>query len=218
MNIFLDLDGTLIDSRMRLYALYERLVAQIEPEAFQILLPFSEYWVNRRRPMPQAEMLRGFLGFSDESVERFKTAWMSHIEDEDLLMLDIPFRGVTECLRVASGRFSLYVVTARQHHGRVKAQLGWLGWDKLFSEILVTGQVESKAALIRRNVTISCEDIVVGDTAEDMVAARELGLRAVAVDSGFVSANSLQKYGPWRVYSAVDEFLLDMVSDAGTCE
>ena len=37
MNIFFDLDGTLIDSKLRLYSLFQKLV----PES---ILTYDEYW------------------------------------------------------------------------------------------------------------------------------------------------------------------------------
>lgn len=203
-NIFLDLDGTLLDSRIRLHTLFSRLVREAVHDP--AVPGFDEYWRIKRANVRQGQLLVERFGFTPEMVEAFKQKWMKHVEDLDLLALDRPFPGVDGLLRRLSRDNALYVVTGRQHPERAKAQMISLGWADCFRSVLVTRQSWEKAALIRDNVThIAPQDVFVGDTGEDVLAAKSLGVGSFAVLSGFLGLEALQGYMP--------DYIVDTVHD-----
>ncbi len=205
-NIFLDLDGTLLDSRSRVHALFCRLLDECSPG---ITPPgFDEYWRLKRTNYRQAPLLAERYGFSSGLIDTFKREWMARIEDPELLELDVPLAGVGALLERLSHGHALHVVTGRQFPERAAERLEALGWSRHLNSLLATRQAARKADLVRANVPgFGPGDVFVGDTGEDIQAARELGVGAVAVLSGFLGREALLTYGPDRIVdSAVDAF------------
>jgi phosphoglycolate phosphatase len=195
-RIFFDLDGTLIDSRRRLYSLF----AQLAPEN---TFSYEAYWEVKRKRKSQHDFLREYFEYSDAQVEFFRRAWMSNVEDPERLRLDQPFEGVSDLLAKLALQRELYLITARQYPARVKTQVHQFGWSAYFRDIFVTRQQESKASLIREKLTCTGEDILVGDTGEDILSGRELGMKTVAVLSGVLSAEVLMQYRPDQLVDSV---------------
>ncbi len=189
MNIFFDLDGTLLDSRARLYQLFQQLV----PES---TFSFDSYWELKRRKIGHQEIFEKHLLFPNEAFPIFEKAWMSKIELPEWLQLDQPFEGVTEFLIDLKKRHTLYVVTARQFEGVAIQQVEQAGWTGIFEKILVTGQQTEKYDLIKLIANISTNDWFIGDTGKDIQTGKQLGFNTAAVLSGFLSKEELLKYEP----------------------
>ena len=75
-NLFLDLDGTLIDSRRRIYNLFQEMLPESQ-------LSFDEYWKIKRSRVSQEKLLTERFCFDPEAVQRFKADWLAKIEEPD---------------------------------------------------------------------------------------------------------------------------------------
>ena len=203
MNLVFDLDGTLIDSRLRLYTLYRRLVPATT-------LDFEHYWDLKRAKVPHSLLLRKHEGCGDEQVVQFEAEWMALIETPELLALDSKFPGMPQTLKRLAQQATLHVCTARQMREPVLDQLERLGLAAFFSTVLVTQQSYRKDTLIAAHVPdLGPTDWVIGDTGKDVEVGRMLGLRTCAVLSGFLSQKSLEPYQPDLILGSATEFLLD---------
>lgn len=189
MKIFFDLDGTLIDSRGRLYRLFQHLVPAST-------LSFDEYWNYKRNKIDHREMLKKFFSFSQDEIFLFQENWLDQIELPQWLALDKPFRGVTEYLLELKKQHELYIVTARQFENILLSQLTDFGWNGIFVKVFVTAQKTEKADMIKKAVATNETDWFVGDTGKDIQTGKSLGLRTAAVLSGFLSKEKLQEYEP----------------------
>lgn len=187
--IYLDWDGTLISAGKRLYTLFQELVPQST-------FTYEEYWDIKRRRTNQAELLGKWFGYTEEQIAVFKTNWLAKVEEPHRLLQDEPLEGVAEVLKSLAANHTLYVVTARQNPESVNGQIDRFGWSQYFKQVLVTRQSSSKTELIRQHTQPQAGDIFIGDTGEDIHTAREVGLIAVAVASGFLNADILQTYNP----------------------
>jgi len=201
MNIFFDLDGTLIDSRQRLYQLFQYLVPQSQ-------LTFDDYWNLKRNKITHEIILNEYFEITD--FANFEKVWLQLIENENYLDLDQPFEGVTQYLSdLKKKEISIYVSTARQSRQGVLYQFDRFGWTNLFDGILITEQKLDKHDLIspylsgRKN-----ENWIVGDTGKDIQIGKCLGIKTVAVYSGFLSKEVLLEYHPDLIFERVDEFQL----------
>ncbi len=204
-RVFFDLDGTLVDSSRRLYTLFMELT----PESS---FSYEEYWEIKRRKTNQRELLKKYFNYTNDQVLSFKEAWLKRVEDPLLLEMDTPFEGVPPFLERISHKKKLYVVTARQHPERVKTQLDKFGWNPYFVDILVTQQSQSKADLIREHLSPENDDILVGDTGDDILCGKELGVRTVAVCSGNLNADLLKGYKPEQILDSVVQMEADFDS------
>lgn len=194
---YLDFDGTLISAAQRLYTLFQELT----PESS---LTFDEYWDIKRRRTNQADLLGGRFGYTPAQISAFKQAWLAKVEEPARLALDTPLPGAEAMLKYLATNHTIYLVTARQHPEHVTEQLAHFGWSSYFTKVLVTRQTASKTELIHQQTSPQPGDVYVGDTGEDIHTAREVGLTAVAVASGFLNREILQTYNPDYLIESIE--------------
>lgn len=203
-RIFFDFDGTLVDSRKRLYELFREL----RPDC---ALSFDEYWKIKRSRVDQKTLLKRLFGCEDAEIAEFARRWRERVEDDDLLKLDRPFPFAEALLkRLSSTRGLLFLVTARQHPEKAERQLEHWGWRNLFEGVFVTRQTKSKAELVEEKIGMTDKnDVFVGDTGEDILAGKKLGMKTIAVASGFLSREILREYSPDLLVNDVGEIYED---------
>lgn len=189
MNIFFDLDGTLVDSMPRLYHLFQYLVPQSK-------LTFEEYWQFKRNKLGHPHILANHFQYSEDQIALFVDNWMANIELQQWIEYDKPFQSVTEYLQTLKDDNTLIVVTARQFNEIAEQQIKRFGWQLLFDKILVTNQQKEKAELIIENFKVSPQDWFIGDTGKDIQTGKALGINTAAVLSGFLSKEHLKQYNP----------------------
>jgi phosphoglycolate phosphatase len=197
MNIIFDLDGTLIDSRLRLYRLFQHL-APDSP------LSYEKYWAFKERKISNETILSSELGHNQDQIARFVRHWMTLIESPAYLALDKNFPGIHSALARLQQQADLHVCTARQLRQPVLDQLANLGLLKFFKQVLVTEQIERKETLIASHVAgLSSQDWLVGDTGKDIQVGKLLNIKTCAVLSGFLNRESLQTYEPDLIIDSV---------------
>lgn len=199
MNIFFDLDGTLLDSRQRLYQLFQELVVDSK-------FSFDDYWELKRNKISHKQILLNQFKYTEKKYLEFEEEWMSKIELPEYLDKDIPFEGVTLFLENVKQNHCLYLVTARQSKILAENQIKKLGWENIFVEILVTLQKQEKHQLISDNVIVNSEDWLIGDTGKDIQTGKLLGIKTAAVLSGFLNEKQLLYYEPNIILDYVTHF------------
>jgi phosphoglycolate phosphatase len=202
MNVVFDLDGTLIDARPRMYALFAELVPGSGLDA-------DAYWALKHAKVSHEQILRRRLGYDEERLAEFVDAWMARIESPALLALDGNFPGMHATLDRLAAQARLHVCTARQHRQPVLDQLDRLRLLPYFTTVMVTEQTADKDALIARHVPdLSARDWMLGDTGKDIQVGKALGMRTCAVLSGFLSRASLEPYEPDLILENAAAFAL----------
>lgn len=200
MNIFFDLDGTLIDSKLRLFNLFQFIVKNST-------LTFEQYWDFKQKKISNEDILTAEFGYSRHECQEFVTQWMLLIEHTDFLKFDNLLDGIEEKLQELEKNATLYVCTARQYEAPVIVQLNELGIRKYFKKVFVTQQKLSKTNLISENVTnYTPLDWFIGDTGHDINTGKELDMNTCAVTSGFLSHQVLVDYNPDLIVKSVAEF------------
>jgi len=202
MNIIFDLDGTLIDSKQRLYQLFQHLVPAST-------LTFQQYWQFKHNRLSNELILSTEFSYADPDIQRFVSAWMGLIESPKFLSMDANFKGVKETLRRLGAQARLYVCTARQSRESAVVQLESLGLSSYFESLMVTEQKYSKTSIIERQISdLTPADWLIGDTGSDIKVAHALGINSCAVLSGFMSHEALLTYRPTRIIDSVAAFTL----------
>jgi phosphoglycolate phosphatase len=199
MNLFLDLDGTLIDSKERLYRLFSHLVPRSE-------MDYDEYWGHKKNGIGHAGILRRLFDYSDESVDRFQEEWLGLIERPEWIKYDKPLPGITEKLGELKGRYTLILITARQFTDVVDEQLAQFGWNGLFRSVLVTKQEREKKDLIREHFETTPGDWLIGDTGKDIQTGKYLNMKTAAVLTGFLGRGKLEGYRPDMILNSLLDF------------
>lgn len=203
-KIFFDLDGTLIDSSIRMYRLFCLLITNCK-------MSYDEYWNIKRQGVSQKEMLIKYFNFNENQCNIFHDSWMSKIEEDNILLLDSLFIDTDKVLEKLYKANDLFVVTARQKKDKTRSQLKKLQIDKFFQDILITEQKIDKYLIIKNKLSsINSNDIIIGDTKEDIETGIKLGIRKFAVTTGMLNYERLKTYNPDKTYKNLTEFYFDI--------
>lgn len=199
-TIFFDLDGTLLDARKRLYQLYVDLSCSS--------ISFDEYWLYKRAQRSNDWLLEYLEKFTPEKIEMFKSIWLDKIELKEYLELDEPFPQIKEILSVLSGSYNLVLITGRQSYENLIWQLKKFEIADYFVKVLNTANKISKEEMIQQYTNVfQPEDIIIGDTGIEVIAGRNLGIKTVALLSGFRNKEALEKYEPDFIFPDINQFV-----------
>ncbi len=175
-KIFIDLDGTLIDIKQRLYNVFSYITQRED-------VSYEEYWKLRRDGMKQGELLRHLFQYNEGQIESFRKQWMQLIESKEWLKCDVPQAGALSLLESIADKTQLYLWTNRQSRTNTEWQVDSLGWTGMFAEMLVTEQTYGKDILLKSVLEESDKILIISDTMEDCKIASELGYDSIMVDS-----------------------------------
>jgi Predicted phosphatases len=198
VRIFFDLDGTLIDSRERLYVLFKKMI----PES---LLSFDEYWNLKRSKINHRMILE--KDHPNVNWESFENEWLSEIESLQMIDLDVLYFSAIEVLKKLSANNELYVLTARQNENILCYELEKLGISKFFKSVLLTEGKRSKGDLLKAFKGDFSKDILIGDTGYDVKTGKSLGMKTIVVTHGFLSEESLRGYEPDVIVNSLEEVI-----------
>ncbi len=193
MNMYIDLDGTIVDYRLRMFSLFNHVLGGTP-------ITLDTYWAFKRRRLHNFQIAEELKCVSRMTRNEFEERWLSAIEDHQWLALDSLIDGTEHALQTLSKHFRLYVITARQSPCATRAQIEWLKIDNFFAGVLVTRHTVSKAKLLIDAGAQRNTDIIVGDTGEDIQAGRTAGIRCFSVLSGIRDEDILREYGPDGIF------------------
>jgi phosphoglycolate phosphatase-like HAD superfamily hydrolase len=122
-------------------------------------------------------------------------------------------REILDDVRERPGVHSL-LLTGNTRAGAA-AKLAHYGLDDDFENGAFCLDMDDRDAIARRALDVAAEAIgvqpelertfVIGDTAHDITAGKAIGARTVAVASGVVTAEELEREGPWLVWERLPE-------------
>lgn len=198
INIFFDLDGTLINSQRRLYNLFIELCPECK-------MTYEEYWLIKRNRISQKKFLKKYFDYDEKSCVEFHKKWLEKIEEPERLKLDVVVDGIIEVLGKLSKKYNLYLVTNRQSTANTIYEIEQLKIKHFFRDVIVTNQKNSKAELIKKIIDTDHRDIFIGDTGEDIQTAKELNIQSIAVCWGILNKEILEEYKPKVLIKTIKE-------------
>lgn len=204
MEIIFDLDGTLINCEERLYRLFQDLVPQSN-------LTKEEYWALKRNKKNHEYILSNIFGENTSFIEKFNKKWLECVEQKQYIDLDLLFDYTISGLNDLYKSHTLYLVTARQSKSMLFYELERLKLKEYFNAIYVTEHKTDKYTLIRESIKITDETILVGDTGHDVNTGKQLGIKTMAVSSGFLSKEVLLNYKPDYIFTNFNSGLKELI-------
>lgn len=190
MNIVFDLDGTLIDASERMYQL------------FQFLIPNSnftkeEYWDLKRNKINHEMIIDKY--FPNVDFESFNKEWLSLIETEKYLNMDVCYKDTISTLKMLKQNNRFILLTARQSKTNLLKELERLNMKEYFDLILVTEAKTDKQSLLENSkdiLNITTSDLFISDMGKDIEIGKKLGLKTVGITHGFMNEGNLKDYNP----------------------
>lgn len=203
MNLFFDLDGTLVDIRKRQYKLYRDYARLYGIQTLDIRV----YQHLKRLRVPEGDIAA--KTFPKTRVENYTTWRKAHIEDEKYLKEDVLYRGVKKLL-MSLRHHNLSIVTSRDHRDRVIRELTRLGIRAFFSHLFavgVTDPVRKKTEAIERMIDdqrlVKKDILLVGDSEIEYETAHALSIGFVGVSYGVRTKKFLTDLGARVVVDSV---------------
>lgn len=207
-TIILDLDGPILDGKLRHYQCYSDILRE---NGF-IPIPLNEYWEMKRMRIDRHDQLAASR--ADAIYDTFLQYWMERIEEKRYLSFDRLHPGVLQKLESwRSLGVKLVIVTMRNNKVNLLWQLEKLELMPFFERIITVGSCSGadKANAVRDNVALSKHDsaLWVGDTEVDIDAAHELGVKICAVGCGLRKPVYLASLSPDYLVSDLKELNLN---------
>ncbi len=200
IQIYFDLDGTLINSDQRMFVLFQRLCPEISVE-------FEVYKNWKKSGSSHADILKNEFHLDNSYIDIFEYNFLHEIESETLLKLDFLYPQIFEFLEKHQTKFEFFLVTARQSKKNTLEQLKKLGIFNFFKAVLITEKKYSKSELIKPFLNHNENAILVGDTAYDIKTANELEIKSIAVGYGFIASEILRAYRPSYIVENSEELI-----------
>jgi phosphoglycolate phosphatase-like HAD superfamily hydrolase len=200
--IALDVDGTLLDCRVRQVA----VARATAPAAFDE----RAFW-SAKRTGAATEAALIAAGLAQQAAHQAAGAWRAVIEDDEWLALDglLP-SALTALDALAADRRPVALLTARRRREAVRRQLDRLGVLARVDALVVVDPVRPAAAKADHLRRLGARAFV-GDTESDAAAAVRAGVPFVAVASGQRSRSFLEAQGIAPVRADVGEAVAALV-------
>lgn len=200
-TIFLDLDGPILECKMRHYACYLDLCRSQELQP----LERDEYWELKRQRVKGATLFQRSGARGDGSD--LMRSWIDLVEQPGYLALDAVHPWVFDVLSswVASGA-CLCLATLRSNVAGLHAELETLGLRRFFDRVVVSdsalgGEGKAAAAAGDRSGIDPQSAVWIGDTEVDADAAAKLGVKLYLVTCGIRTEDYLRSLGTGEVVS-----------------
>lgn len=177
--MFLDLDGPILDGRLRHYNCYKDIIEDMGG----IPLDTDAYW-NAKRIGLNKKIVCEESGISVD-YSKFIEEWKNRIEDIKYLKYDVLKPGFLDVIKIMKN-FSkkLCLVTLRNNKENLLSQLEWLGIKEIFSEIVVCSGSDINPKYLALKEYSFDKAILIGDTEIDIEAADMLGTDFIGIING----------------------------------
>ena len=184
--IAFDLDGTLIDISQRDYKIYSDIIVKFG----LIPVPFKRYWELRINKTDIHDIL-SMSKFDFNNFDQFIDFRSQSMETLEYLQLDEIFKNVKQTLQLLVLDYNCFIVTTRQNRKNTLIQLYNLKLEHFFSEIFVTSENKELSFIKIKNLKY-----VVGDTENDILPAKKMGIKSIAVTTGIRAVKELEEMKP----------------------
>lgn len=209
MNIYFDLDGTLIDVSERFYRIYCDLL-----DTFNCTkkLNKEQYWQMKREYLSEDEIVRRTC--NDIDIKEYDKIRRTVIESPKYLNYDIPFSYTIDVLKKLKDNNRLVIVSLRESLIKTETEMDKFRLKNFFDKILVHNidmdhKWKIKVELIKSDYKFKKENsIIIGDTEAEFFAAKELDIPCFLVSSGIRRKEYLARLGQHIVIENISELLL----------
>lgn len=194
MEIFFDLDGTLIDISERYYQLYSEIVKKLGGRP----LKKSYYW-HLKRSCTHNEKILLKSNLANSKISLFDLEFLKNIELPKYLSYDKVFPYTKKILNLLVKKHNLYLVSYRRNTENANKQLTELGLIEKFRGIRI-GRLDNDGCVTKvryiHELARGGKKLVVGDTDDEILAAQQVEAISLAVLSGIRNRHYLEQLSP----------------------
>jgi len=202
-SIFFDLDGSILDVWNRLYFLYKDLMVELD----QKVIPKKDYIDLKKNKINEKEIVRRTCE-NKEIIKKYFTKRNKLIEDKKYLKHDKLVPNFVKTILKLKKKNYIILTTFRKNKSNLLDQLIKLRIKKFFDDIIVVKGGLLKSKFIKKNRFFDRENsIVIGDTGDDILTAKQLFVPIIAVTYGVRSEKILKSKKPDYMVNEISDIL-----------
>ena len=208
MTFFIDLDGTLIDSKKRHYILIENLLKKYD---VNITINKKEYLKFKENGNNNYKYLTNILKIDTKKAKLICREWKEQIEDFNYIKMDELYFDTLIFLEKIKKNNKIIYLTARQNTINLIKELKMLNiYNKniFIKKVNPKFSSELKDKYIKKYIKKTKEDkinyCIIGDTENELHAALNNNISFYILNRGFRSKEYLEKYNI-KTYNDLEE-------------
>ncbi len=208
LRIITDFDGPIIDVSERYYQVYQ-VCLQETKRSNQVVQQLSkaEFWQLKRRQVPEKKIAI-ISGLEEEQAHEFAHLRRKIIHTEPYFEYDcLAVNAVESLFKIQQAGFDLVVMTMRRvrelNYAFNKYDLGKFFHANrcycLSNDYVKTRDIDDKPLLMKRaleELPSAADTWMVGDTEADIAAAKNYGIKMIALECGIREHKQLELYQP----------------------
>ncbi len=187
-NIAFDLDGTLLDSRLRHISVMEDILKK-----YNINISANDLVEYKGQGLNNISWLLSH-NIPVNLAETIANEWIVNVEQECYLQTDVLYSNTRLMLEKLSEYNNLFLITARKDRTMLEKQLKSLHVYQYFTKICIVDPLDNPQNHKSQFLIDNHVDFFVGDTEIDYEAAKLANTKFYAVDYGFRSRNFWEKF------------------------
>ncbi|MHC5614261.1 MAG: HAD family hydrolase [Nostoc sp.] len=208
LRLITDFDGPIIDVSERYYRVYQFCLEKTRrPNQLVQKLPKGEFWQLKRSRVPEKQIALN-SGLDETQAQEFAQLRRQTVHTEAYFNYDILAPGAVDALlKIQQAGIDLAVMTMRRvrelDYAFKKYDLGRFFPENrcycLSNDYIKTRDIEDKPLLMARalkELPPATDTWMVGDTEADITAAKNYGIKVMAVESGIRDRIQLELYHP----------------------
>lgn len=200
LSIFIDLDGTIIDVSDRLYLVHSETLKNLGYKP----ISKTRYMAYRRNKLEERKIISRH--YDSKIFRRYNTLRLKKIESPEYLKYDKISKRNYLTLQELSTFHNLILITQRKSRKNLMLQLESLNLRQFFVAILIIPSIKDKhrkAKKIKSNAYFSKKSVLIGDTEDDILSAKKLGIQSIAVSDGLRTKSFLSNLKPDYLVNAL---------------
>jgi phosphoglycolate phosphatase-like HAD superfamily hydrolase len=206
MKFLFDLDGPILDVSERYYSIYSVLLKRY----VSTILPKDEYWEMKRNRIPEHIIVK--QSYNDIPINEYQRLRIEFIESREFLNYDSIWKDIQHTLLSFLEMNDVILITMRSNSENLYWQLSKLNILHRFKDIIpvftnveTTPNYKDQRWKYKFNKIIASrfwksanksEYTFVGDTETDILTAKKLSIKSVAVSFGIRSHELLEILDP----------------------
>lgn len=216
LRLITDFDGPIIDVSERYYRVYQFCLEKTRrPSQVVQELPKAEFWQLKRSRVPEKQIALN-SGLDEAQAQEFVQLRRQNVHTEPYFNYDTLLPGAVDALlKIQQAGIDLAVMTMRRvrelDYAFKKYDLGRFFPENrcycLSNDYIKTRDIEDKPLLMARalkELPPATDTWMVGDTEADITAAKNYGIKVMAVESGIRDRTQLELYHPDLIVKDLD--------------
>lgn len=179
-NCYIDFDGTLVSNKQRLYQFFIDHI----PDEYRGVLSVDAFWELKRQGVHELDWLNSQYHLSLDK-DQYNELKKRDVEKPEYLQYEELLPRTIDALIKLRSKYRIILVSRRSKPEGLYAEINRFALQALLDEIhVIPHDGTPKDKYIRKNLNVSANDMLVGDTEDDIMAGCNLDINTFMVLSG----------------------------------